>query len=690
MKHILTSILLLVTSWMGVRADVQVVADSLWIELAEATIPGDSLAIMTNLYDVLPRAKSTQLGQQIYGVAQRANDPVTALDILRNQANRYMRSDSMLKVLRQQALEWPESNDREETITFIQMMENIRRGRYGDKSEREIFLTELLSEFGDTDIDNLHHRIALLHGVCMLLSNDSNSELLSVYMDSLGSLVRQLPPAAYSIRNAYNVHAASAYSEIDPEKSIEADKRILRDVERLERYYREKGRIYRSYDATYYTIYSRLLANFAELAPEQVEDYYAKAIQYRDSDPATMKTFERFPAAEIYYALYHKDYAKAASLIGKSEIPPHRTRSMMRWLLACADAIGDQNLALDALRRYATALEDELDHRTRGTYRELQIAYAIYEMKHQIGQMEKERAEGLADMQRGIIISSAIALGILIILVMLLFAKSRSNRELALSLARSNEQLKAESESLRISREESVRARNQAVKANNLKSDFIKNMSYEVKVPLQAITEYSRLIADCAGTTGIKHISRFADMLELNAELLSTIVGDVLRLSDMEAAPIPLHPQVVNLRSLSTATLTAIRHRVAPGVNLTLDPEVSDVDIFTDPLRVQQILNNLLTNAAKFTHKGSIVLSFRECPGSDSVEISVTDTGIGINRDNSEKIFERFVKLDRDSQGAGLGLTIARIIARRLGGDLRLDTTFVGPGSRFILTIPKK
>ena len=273
--------------------------------------------------------------------------------------------------------------------------------------------------------------------------------------------------------------------------------------------------------------------------------------------------------------------------------------------------------------------------------------------------------------------------------MILLLGKSRKNRDLAASLAASNEQLRAESESLRLSREESVRARAQAEKANNLKSDFIKNMSYEVKVPLQAITEYSRLIADCAGATGTKHISRFADMLELNAELLSTIVNDVLRLSEIESSPMPVHPQVVNLQTLCSATVEAMRHRVAHGVDLRLDTSAGRVDLFTDPARVQQILNNLLTNSAKFTSKGSITLGYSEEPDGSAVKFWVCDTGIGINPENREKIFDRFVKLDRDSQGAGLGLTISRLIARRLGGDLILDTTYKGPGSRFVLTLPK-
>ena len=120
---------------------------------------------------------------------------------------------------------------------------------------------------------------------------------------------------------------------------------------------------------------------------------------------------------------------------------------------------------------------------------------------------------------------------------------------------------------------------------------------------------------------------------------------------------------------------------------MTLDPNVPKLELFSDPTRVQQILNNLLVNATKFTNHGSIVLSYRLSDDGDNVVFSVTDTGIGINPENKEKIFERFVKLDPNVQGAGLGLTLARMMARMLGGDLVLDTTYLD-GASFILTLP--
>ncbi len=122
------------------------VIDSLRTELHGAKTPTDSLPIMLNLYDVLPREKSNKIGDSLYYTAMRAHDYNSALDIIRNQANRYMRRDSMLRDLTEKALKCPESNDRKETVTFIRFMQNMRRAYYSDTEERKEALKERMEE----------------------------------------------------------------------------------------------------------------------------------------------------------------------------------------------------------------------------------------------------------------------------------------------------------------------------------------------------------------------------------------------------------------------------------------------------------------------------------------------------------------------------------------------------------------
>ena len=176
-----------------------------------------------------------------------------------------------------------------------------------------------------------------------------------------------------------------------------------------------------------------------------------------------------------------------------------RYKLLVQLEIECAEALGDKEILLKASSDYIKVLKDEIEEQSHSSYRELQTAYAIYDMKYRVTQMAKEKSESVASLQHTIILVSICAVIILIILAIFLFLQFRKNRMLIRNLSETNQKLLSESENLKQSRAELIRARDTAQKANNLKTDFIKNMSYEVRVPLQAINEYSHLIADCVG-----------------------------------------------------------------------------------------------------------------------------------------------------------------------------------------------
>ncbi|MDE6378574.1 MAG: HAMP domain-containing histidine kinase, partial [Duncaniella sp.] len=598
--------------------------DSLRACLSEARTPADSLPILNNLFDILPRAASNAISDTVYHVALRAGKRSDALDIIRSQANRYMRSDSMLKVLADRAASFPESPERSETITFIKMMDNSRRAHYSDNDVRRATIRDYLARVQTLDPNDIYERVALTHGICMMLSDEPNADLLLTYMDSLSALIKRLPPNAVSLRSAYNIHSAAIYASSHPDRAMVADMLTLNDIEQLKRYYRDKGRNFKDYSSSYYTIYSRLLSNFAVLDTAKVEEYYAEALKQLPNDPAIKRSYELSPYPDIFREMFYKRYAKALPLIRKvlandRKISRPRRTLLLQYELECAKALGDKNAMLDAYEAYTESLYEELKERTHSAFRELKTAYALYDMKYQMGELEADSRASVASMERKIIIISIIAILVLAALVVVLYIYYRKNRLLADNLVTSNKRLVLEGENLRQSRAELIRAREQAQKANNLKSDFIKNMTYEVRVPLQAINEYSHLIADSVSgsDTGsatsmdvLKHLGRFADLVEFNSELLNTIIDDVFRLTELESDSMPLHCQVINLRSLCESAVSSAAHRVDKGVTMKVAPECGRLDVFSDPTRVSQVLNNLLTNAAKFTHQGSITVSY--------------------------------------------------------------------------------
>lgn len=212
-------------------------------------------------------------------------------------------------------------------------------------------------------------------------------------------------------------------------------------------------------------------------------------------------------------------------------------------------------------------------------------------------------------------------------------------------------------------------------------------MSGEVAVPLHTINEYTNLIIDCSEAGFKPYLKHFADLVLLNSELLTSIVNDVLNLAEIDSDSVLIRMKKESLLKLCETSVESVKHRVSPGVQMEIAEGLNDVTVYTDPRRLLQILLQLLSNAAKFTKDGRIVVSFDTDKENANAVISVTDTGIGVSADNAERIFERFVKLDRSSQGVGIGLPIARHLAELLAGTVVLDTTYTD-GARFVVTVP--
>ena len=225
----------------------------------------------------------------------------------------------------------------------------------------------------------------------------------------------------------------------------------------------------------------------------------------------------------------------------------------------------------------------------------------------------------------------------------------------------------------------------EAEAANKKKSAFIANISHEVRTPLNAIVGFSELLAS-SEYSEVEKI-RFAGEVNHSSELLLNLVNDVLDLSRLESGKIKFSVKPNDLVACCQRALDSIRHRVKPGVRLTFTPSIESYTLNTDALRLQQLLTNLLSNAAKFTSEGEINLSFTVDEGKEEVRFSVTDTGCGIPEDKCEKIFERFEKLDDFIQGTGLGLSVCQIISEQLNGSLSVDISYKD-GARFVFIHP--
>lgn len=660
------------------------IADSLSRRLERTVTAADSIAILNDLVDLRPKAMRDSLCRLIVHTSLTSGNAAAGLDALRNMANLHLRSDSLLDGDLEMAKKFPASEDRDETLTFIRMIRNLNNVRYCTPKEKEEMFRELLREANIGPSSNVYDNIVTLHALSMFMGAVSQGELLSKYLDQLGSLIESLRPEAYALRNCYYVQAALAYADIEEyKKSIDIDTRLLGIISAMEKGSVGARRKYRDYSGNKYVIYTRLLSNYPLLTNEEVERYYKGAMNMVQTDSLSATTNRVSMRPQIYYAMAHKNYSQAVELLKKYIDYPynaHTRRLLLKLMIEAADATGDNESLLYASRQYNNILEEALEQRNQEKYRELQIVYDINKMK-------SDHARSSIEMQHKMAVVAWSAAAILLILLVVSVTLWVHSKKLARSLAGTNDALRDESENLRNSQADLVQARDEAQTANRVKSDFIRNMSGEVAVPLHTIIEYTNLIVDCSEAGMKPYLKRFANLVTVNAELLNTIVNDVLNLSEIDSNTMSINCKREVLQPLCKAAVESVRHKVQPGVDLQLAEDLPELSLRTDSRRLMQILVQLLSNASKFTAQGSIRVGYDVDEEAGIVRIYVADTGIGVSTDKADLIFERFVKLDRSSQGVGIGLPIARHIAKMLGGDVALDVNYTG-GAKFVISLP--
>lgn len=275
-----------------------------------------------------------------------------------------------------------------------------------------------------------------------------------------------------------------------------------------------------------------------------------------------------------------------------------------------------------------------------------------------------------------------LSMGLVLLLVVLYSVRSmRLNRR----LKNTETQVVARNEELKHKGEELMRAKEEAEKASRMKSDFIQNMSHEVRTPLNSIVGFSHVLASQFRKDA--STAEYAAIIESSSLNLLRLVDDVLDVAILDRTEELPRLDYCELNTCCRECADKILLQMNSGVTMVLELSAENPVVRTNLRRVSQVLLHLLHNAAKFTVSGQIGLSYTSLSDAKLLRFTVTDTGPGIPAGARDIIFERFVKLDAFSQGTGLGLSICRVIAEKLGGSLRLDENCQF-GSCFIFEVP--
>jgi two-component sensor histidine kinase len=222
-----------------------------------------------------------------------------------------------------------------------------------------------------------------------------------------------------------------------------------------------------------------------------------------------------------------------------------------------------------------------------------------------------------------------------------------------------------------------------AEESDRLKTAFISNMSHEIRTPLNAIVGFSSMIAQ---TDDVVERKEYYKIVQSNSNQLLRLVNEVLDLSRMESGRVSFDIQPISLNDIGEELEASHGLRCAT-IKLYFDRPESDFLLHTDRGRLMQILSNLIVNAIKFTSKGSI--HFGYAMRDKLVEFYVADTGIGINAEHLDKVFDRFVKINDFDQGTGLGLAICKTIVEKMGGQISVESV-INKGTTFRFSLPIK
>ena len=245
---------------------------------------------------------------------------------------------------------------------------------------------------------------------------------------------------------------------------------------------------------------------------------------------------------------------------------------------------------------------------------------------------------------------------------------------------------------------EMYKAKEAAEAASLAKSQFLANMSHELRTPLNAIIGYSEILQEEALDLGEKNFVSDLERIHNAGKLLLTLINDILDLSKIEAGHAELELETFDVSEVVQNVARTVEPLFVPNTNrLNVECPNNIGKLYSDQIKLTQILFNLLSNAAKFTQKGTITLSVERIKNnenswdSEQLIFKCTDTGIGITPEQLQKLFQPFTQADasttRKYGGTGLGLAIVQKYSQMLGGDITVNSE-LGKGSTFTLILP--
>ena len=345
----------------------------------------------------------------------------------------------------------------------------------------------------------------------------------------------------------------------------------------------------------------------------------------------------------------------------------------------------EETIELRKTRGFEAAQQVVLDDRAKTAIENLRKFVGSLQLTEYtlLGDLVNSQQETARVAQWSLVFGGATAL-LLGVLALASVERSVKEREKAhVQLMRSESDLRASTELLQL--------RNiQIEKATRMKSEFLANMSHELRTPLHTIIGFSELLDEELGGLINPQLRHYVDLIHSDALYLLGLINEVLDLSKIEAGKLELRPETFDVATMLEQALSSIRPlSSAKGIQVAIEVPTS-LRLNADSVRFKQVVYNLLSNSVKFTPEAGQI-RLEATPRNGFLEVAVSDTGIGIPKEEQESIFDKFYQTELGTrvglQGAGLGLAITKKLVTQHGGRIWVESE-PGKGSRFTFTVP--
>lgn len=661
----------------------EAIKDSLTRELAAAERGGKKLETLTNLMDISRGKEQMEYAYRLLAEAREAGHPyykeATLTEILRYYVNTDQQDSAYhyLEITEQEL----DGKARESLVSYMRMMLDVRVVCYTDGEEKKKILTDNLAKLETEKELSPFEKVSAYYilGIAGNFSAKAKDELEEARLNGFeyarkAAAIMEKIPLRYSIFFRQSIYfnlcldintAEKAHLAVDYLRTIQE---YARTEEMKKRPYTGKRHLLNALTA--------LSASAPYLGKDLVASYYQQFLRLNRAYPEDANVspdYERSVTSLNYYAGI-KDYKRAADYcdstiqsLRKANYSQHAVE-LFPVKIAMYDSLGSYKEAVRAYEEYVSLLDTiykkNLEEKLQNQEIRLDADKLIVEKKTLELELQKSKAESYFFLALFVC-----ALGI----VFYIFFRLGKMKSLYRKLQESNRLI--------------LVANEKAQESEKMKNAFIRNMYHEVRTPLNAINGFSALIAGDEDLEA-EEKEAFSRIIHENCVLLTSMMDNVLKIAQLDSSNEMLPVEPVNIRAICREEMEQLvkTHR-KPGLDYRVEGDEEMPPFRTHPSYFALVIGRLLSNANKFTEKGSIVLAYHADTTRQQMVITVTDTGCGIPQGKHEWIFERFSKTNDFTPGTGLGLYLCRLIAERLDGSVVADPSYT-EGARFVLTLP--